>query len=458
MKSIRNFFMFIVLISVTETYNTQVLASALDELKVEKAIWREKVAQFKCASVTPSKRKCEPNGDIGEANDSVLFNALLCASGELFACDAVKRSQEDSGRWRRSPLHVDGEVIAGSGSFSKDQVVGLLLWAISTPEKEDAKYRLNKWLQWAKDNNSPMGYTQKISTSLYNDLVEGGLESMVQKKCSGGEANVWADAWKCLTGIVGHFWEHHIDLPMVAVCEQTHCTLTPALYNLMYYVWEYLGDTPSYSNPLLFQPATHPNMKFFYDTYDGVKATLDAAKDLKGQERYLQVVKAIIYDKLGENVSEVFEHVKSKEPNNPHYQFLEGNTSHEDIANNLLQTCAYVSQSNYLTDNPGNQWTWQRDEEKKTDWEAPMGWDCIFTANLLGVPERSVYVDKENCTSDEEADGTMLNPYCTVGKAVELVDPGGTLFIQAGDYWENITISKPMHLESQGGIVRIISQ
>ncbi len=374
----------LVLISVS-IFNSSISANELAILEKHKSIWKRNVQEFPCAPYTPSKKNCDPQKDIIPNGDMILFNALLCYSGEQTACDAVKNSQEQSGRWRRSPLHVGKPILHKSGSFSKDHVVGLLLWAISTPQQEEAKSRLDKWWQWAKESNSPQRHTQKISNQSYRDLVKGGLESMVRKECSGGETDVWADAWKCVKSILGYSWEHYIDIPMARVCEQTHClAYSPGLYHLMSYVWEDLGDTPNYQN--------NPNMKFFRDNFDGVGYTFTRTKANHGQERYLQVVKAIIYDKLDQNVSKIFEHVKRKQPNNPHYQFLEGNTSYEDIADNLIQKCDSVSQPNYQTDNKGHQWAWQRDDKPDKDtgkyaWENSMGWDCIFIANLLGIPD-----------------------------------------------------------------------
>lgn len=43
--------------------------------------------------------RCRPTDDITSAGDSVLFNALLCYSGERRGCAAVRASQGPDGRW-----------------------------------------------------------------------------------------------------------------------------------------------------------------------------------------------------------------------------------------------------------------------------------------------------------------------------------------------------------------------
>jgi hypothetical protein len=142
---------------------------------------------FPCARYTPSKKGCNPLGDIEPAGDMVLFNSLLCYSGYMPSCTAISESQATDGRWWRSPLHVNAPIRAASGSFSKDHAVGLLLYFVTNHDAEAA----SKWFDW---------------------IVSESRDQFP---------------------------------PVYRVCEKQHCTITPTLYSLMYKVWRYLGLEPS---------------------------------------------------------------------------------------------------------------------------------------------------------------------------------------------------------------------
>jgi hypothetical protein len=165
-------------------------AHLFDDLAQAREKWLEITTNpeiFPCTPYTPSKKGCDPINDIKPAGDMILFNSLLCYSGYEPSCSAVTRSQESSGRWRRSPLHVDGPIIHASGSFSKDHAVGLLLYFVVTHDRENA----SRWFDWIVAEASP-----QIP-------------------------------------------------PVLKVCEKQHCTITPTLFSLMYKVWRNLGLKPS---------------------------------------------------------------------------------------------------------------------------------------------------------------------------------------------------------------------
>jgi len=65
-----------------------------------------------------------------------------------------------------------------------------------------------------------------------------------------------------------------------------------------------------------------------------------------------------------------------------------------------------------------------------------------------------IYVDGVN-GSDSNGNGTDTSPYRTVAKALEQAVAGDKIVILAGNYPENITLSKQVTVEAQGGLVRI---
>ncbi len=83
------------------------------------------------------------NCDVG---DGLLFNGILCLSGELFACAAVKNSQSPDGRVWRAPIRVGYE---NPDSFSRDMALGALAYIVATGDGVFAQ----NWLQWIQTHN-----------------------------------------------------------------------------------------------------------------------------------------------------------------------------------------------------------------------------------------------------------------------------------------------------------------
>lgn len=66
----------------------------------------------------------------------------------------------------------------------------------------------------------------------------------------------------------------------------------------------------------------------------------------------------------------------------------------------------------------------------------------------------TIYVDGVN-GSDLSGNGSELNPYKTVQKALQMATNGHRIIIFAGTYPQNITINKQLTIEAHGGLVRI---
>ena len=136
-----------------------------------------------------SKKNCDDG-------DSTLFSGLLCLSGIDAGCDTVKASQDSSGRFWRSPRRI-GDNLGKPNSFSRDMALGVLAYLIKTKDTDSA----NAWIRWI-DHNRPC--LLKIGRSCkYRGL---------HRYCKADN-------------------DHR-------------CTITPAMFQLMYYTWEYIGLEP----------------------------------------------------------------------------------------------------------------------------------------------------------------------------------------------------------------------
>lgn len=96
---------------------------------------------FLCQDWFPSKLR---DGEC-DAGDTLLFNALLCLSGETLGCTAVKASQAEDGHVWRSPLHI---ATAGNPDFSRDMTLGGLVYLVATHDTDFAE----RWLRWIESN------------------------------------------------------------------------------------------------------------------------------------------------------------------------------------------------------------------------------------------------------------------------------------------------------------------
>jgi hypothetical protein len=81
----------------------------------------------------------------GQCNDGdgVIFNGVLCISGDDRGCDAVRRSQAGDGEFWRSPRKV-GVFSKDETPFSNDHELGV--WAYIAHKKDKVAFR--KWIDW----------------------------------------------------------------------------------------------------------------------------------------------------------------------------------------------------------------------------------------------------------------------------------------------------------------------
>lgn len=384
-----------------------------------------------CISRTPGKRgHLNPDGSKNcDVDDSVLFNALLCASGNTFARDAVAKSQDRNGQWWRSPMHVDDNGNptnyqgGSSSSFSKDHTLGVLLYLVTTSDIEKARAQAKAWIHFMQKNGRlgpKLAGKLRIGPDIPEPLAEQAAKSLA--RCADGlMANgcvvyqtvervewVWdkvRDAVECVAN-PAQCWQKvskkaQVDVPAEIgywtndVCTQgdaSTCTLTPSTWFLFHRVWrDHLGLAPT------------ANMQFA-DSLFGSDEGYDEfvayeANGNSGFQLHLNAVDAFVRALLGKPVSLTVNAVYKKHPDNPFFQYLmfrfvnNNIGSLPDIRDRLLTIAP--SKITKKKDNGnvqfldeanrpivGNQWAWERDDVAAAVRDT-MGWDCIFLANLI---------------------------------------------------------------------------
>lgn len=99
------------------------------------------------ASIRTWASVCKGEASKNECNqgDNTLWNGLLCASGEAFACEAVRKMQEPEGWVRRSGSRVGN--VTELNPTSRDMVLGFALYVQTTGDRPAVERLLAYWKQ-----------------------------------------------------------------------------------------------------------------------------------------------------------------------------------------------------------------------------------------------------------------------------------------------------------------------
>jgi hypothetical protein len=311
-----------------------------DVLQDQMTYWRSQA--FTCSASGglqfPSKvGTISPGNPQGcDDGDMTLFNSLLCIAGELVGCQAVKSSQDASGRWWRSPRRVGIEHTPNNGeddSFSPDQALGVMLYV--TAEKQSGAFA--NWAKWIEDN----------------------------RPC-------WISAGGCkLAGWPRYCTDDTAD---------KRCTLRPVDCALV----EAVGVFLSAGTNSLVCKATLESVGYNkpFDWPLEPMALGSTILDDVGFPMHLAAVQILILQKLNLYPSSTAAGAKIlalREPKNPFFQYLaQGNTS--AVRDLTLALCP--NQLQPRTDR--SEWAWERGASEQA-WKKSMYWDCIFMGKLLGA-------------------------------------------------------------------------
>lgn len=310
-----------------EMWRQPIVPSAIDENLREEILRRLPIWEsyaVRC-SQHPSKFPTKGEPDKCDDGDMTLFNGLMCASGIEEGCKGVQQAQGSDGRWWRSPRLVNREGEGAKVSFSRDMAAGVMLYLISTRDKEAA----TKWLRWIKGNRACM---------LDNPTGVGGdclRRALVYRYCRDDGRD-------------------------------QRCAMVPGSWELLTAVWNKLGL------PL------DKEMKG-RTTGDLTLEALSALFESEGgSDLHLQGVTALLYQIINRSRTSTKQLTRiliAKQPDNPFYMYLHNGPTNK-VARRLLDVCK--------TQEPEtkHQWSWQRNTSEKA-WEQNMGWDCMFMANLV---------------------------------------------------------------------------
>ena len=235
--------------------------------------------------------------------DTTLFAGLLCLAGVPDGCITVMDSQDYSGRWWRSPRRSPGN-LGRHNSFSRDMSLGVLAYLIATKDQQAA---IN-WMNWIEGNRPCL-------MKFFGQCKFRGLHRLCKDD------------------------------------NDHRCTITPNVFQLMYYTWKHIGLSPT------------KTMAMYKDTpllFPGSK----------GYEIHLYGVSEFLRQKMNKGKPESVKILIEKQPNNPFYMYLNTGKTQE-VVDRYKNLCPETF------DHAQSQWSWERVEDERA-WENSMLWDCVF--------------------------------------------------------------------------------
>jgi hypothetical protein len=356
--------------------------------------------------------------------DSVLFNGILCFSGQPYAdtkntvddlvmtnpaalaCASVKASQDSTGRLFRSPLHKyyinapdsrwhgqDG--LDGVDSFSGDMALGAILYTLQTRD-------LAFFTAW-------MNHIER---------TEGDIRGASLRNLGGDKSGL---------AMLEFFGQAVQGSSLCETASDDKCSLLQAIdiLDLMYLTAQYLGVTPTETmrmgHALLETPVDEagsavlaPALASFgiggvaglgflvgkaaaEGVADGLipVATVDqqftsrynlrwlelklfAKKAKSGFRTHLPAVKSLIYRALGytQLAQDVGVTLTEREGKNPFFNYVHTGYTKTSVEN-TMEACGRVVDNDIR-----NEWMWERSFGSDS-WDKSMGWDCVAMINLM---------------------------------------------------------------------------
>lgn len=272
--------------------------------------------------VFPSKRNAEGCDD----GDMTLFAGLLCAAGDSDGCETVKRSQDASGRWFRSPRRAQTANLGNPNSFSPDMALGAQLYGVSKGDADS----IGRWLKWM-------------------DRV---------RPCWIGSGD------DCFRG------------PLLRFCTddtEKGCTVRPGDAATLNATVRSMGVAlPTEDMDRMFDQAGKNLMDQLW---------VSAQVNKPGYSQHLVAVQIFLLRKAGlsdARLDTAAVTLSEKQPGNPFFAYLrEGRT--ERVRELALAACPSPEKG---LPTEMDQWSWEREDAEQA-WRSSMLWDCLFIAKLL---------------------------------------------------------------------------
>lgn len=300
-----------------------------DDLSDRDAFWRQKT--FSCIAISPSFPSKEVLGQPQDCEDGdmTLFNGLLCTAGENAGCDAVARAQGPDGRWWRSPRRIGWEAPTHDVSFSPDQSLGVMLYAVQTRDST----RFARWLAWIESNRPCL-------VTIGNSCIKYGwlrfCTDDADKRCTLRPDDC-------------------VNIEQVAIKLGVDGTLCRRIMHE-------LGLSDDALKPL------------------GDFLLASSAVNDPGFPQHLAAVHILLALRLGVDTAKAGQAatiLATRTANNPFFAYLNEGATPSVVAA-VLSTCP-------AQDRPSSnrfQWTWER-VMKPNSWGESMYWECIFLGDLM---------------------------------------------------------------------------
>jgi len=159
----------------------------LSDLKAKKSLWRA-IVDKKINGVEgwnagfPTERAVDKNkpDTFGTGGDTLMYAAMLCASGERAACSVIPDSLESSGQLRRNPLLRDQPNGSKYGRLSKDHSMATLYWLSLPNDVVPLETKRNFALNWQRSFDQQVTEAAQCDIENTKFCLAGGTDSIDQ--------------------------------------------------------------------------------------------------------------------------------------------------------------------------------------------------------------------------------------------------------------------------------------
>lgn len=253
--------------------------------------------------------------------DAVIYNGLLCLSGEEVGCQAVARAQGPNGQWWRSPDLVATKP-KGGDSFSGDQLNGVIAYLLQ--KENGAAY--GRWLSFIKTQRAGLPTPQTPIDHGYRTCTDDqGMTCLL-----GGPDWYWLNA-------LGPYLKVPSAIPAGEAAVETRYGFSPAM--------------------IYWQSVTAPG----------------------GYRLHLTGIQILLARRLGISAPELDQAaavLAARQPANPFYLYLHLGKDRK-VFDVTKTKCDIAAQQQLFED-----WAWQNVESDEK-WKSAMLWDCVFMYRLL---------------------------------------------------------------------------
>lgn len=263
--------------------------------------------------------------------DATIFNGLLCIVGEIKGCETVRDSQDGTGRFWRSPDHINSQ--KKDASFTGDQLKGVIAYVIGTGDK----VALKNFLTYVSSN--------RVAIPKTDNAFDFGYKS-----CSDdtNPEDPRTSLGACLLGASDWFW--------LDTLAKAH-----GLSELIPSDMRDVSNRFGYNSDLLpWQAAFVP---FGFELH------------LIG----IHILFAQIMGVADDKHEEAARILASRQPKNPFFLYLYLGRN-QVVLQELGEKCLIRPDQKAF-----DQWAWERDQSKE-EWKTSMLWDCAFMYRLLSLP------------------------------------------------------------------------